>query len=98
MPNTTEHYLTREELEIALIKLDTKLEAHFNAIDARFNALDQRFLGIDQRFLGIDAKFNGIDDRFNRIDAKFNAQRTLLWGIALGVLAQIINAWIVHLK
>jgi hypothetical protein len=77
MPNTTEHYVTREELEIALTRLENKL-------DARFNTLEQRFLGIDARF--------------NGIDARFNAQRTLLWGIALGVLAQIVNAWIVHLK
>jgi hypothetical protein len=84
MPNTTEHYVTREELEIALTRLENKL-------DARFNALEQRFLGID-------GKFNGIDDKFNGINAKFNAQRTLLWGIALGVLAQIVNAWIIHLK
>jgi len=77
MPDTTEHYVTREELEIAFGRLENKLEAHFNAIDAKFNA--------------IDAKFNGIN-------AKFNAQRTLLLGIALGVIAQIVNAWIIHLK
>ena len=77
MPDTTEHYVTREELEIALGRLENKMDAHFNTMNAKFN--------------GIDAKFNGID-------AKFNNQRTLLWGIALGVLAQIVNAWILHLK
>ena len=42
-----------------------------------------------QMYLGIDGNFNGID-------AKFNNQRILLWGIALGVIAQIINTWILH--
>jgi hypothetical protein len=84
MPDTTEHYVTREELEIALGRFENKMDAHFNA-------LEQRFVALEQRFLGIDGKFNGID-------AKFNNQRTLLLGIALGVIAQIINAWILHLK
>lgn len=63
MPNTTENYVTREQLEIAFGRLENKMDAHFNAIDA-----------------------------------KFNNQRLLLLGIALGVIAQIINAWILHLK
>ena len=46
----------------------------------------------------LDAKFNAIDARFNAIDAKFNAQRILLAGIFFGVLAQILNALILHWK
>jgi hypothetical protein len=32
------------------------------------------------------------------MDAKFNNQRILLLGILLGVIAQILSAWIMHLK
>jgi hypothetical protein len=70
MAETTDAFVTKEQLEIALAKLENKLEARFNAIDARFNA----------------------------IDAKFNAQRILLLGILLGVIAQIVSAWIMHLR
>jgi hypothetical protein len=44
----------------------------------------------------IDAKFNAIEARFNAIDGKFNSQRILLLSIVLGVVAQIVNAWILH--
>jgi hypothetical protein len=68
MPDTSEHYITKEQLDLSLARLENKLDARFNSIDARFN---------------------GIDD-------KFNGQRNLLFGILLGVLAQILNAWIMH--
>jgi hypothetical protein len=70
MPETTEHFVTKEQLEIALERLENKLDARFNDIDARFNGMD----------------------------AKFNNQRTLLLGILLGVIAQIVSAWIMHLR
>jgi thymidylate kinase len=46
----------------------------------------------------IDAKFNAVDARFNAIDAKFNNQKILIIVAILSVLAQIVNAWIIHLK
>jgi hypothetical protein len=70
MPETTDAFVTKEQLEIALKRLENKLDARFNDIDARFNG----------------------------VDAKFNNQRTLLLGILLGVIAQIVSAWIMHLK
>jgi hypothetical protein len=41
---------------------------------------------------------NKIDNKFNAIEAKFNSQRILLLSIILGVVAQIINAWILHTR
>jgi hypothetical protein len=46
----------------------------------------------------IDARFNSVEAKLNGMDAKFNNQRILLLGILLGVIAQIVNAWIMHLK
>jgi hypothetical protein len=37
----------------------------------------------------------------NKIDAKFNAidaQRLLAWATIAAIIAQIANAWIIHLK
>jgi hypothetical protein len=70
MAETTNAFVTKEQLEIALERLENKLDARFNDMDARFNGMD----------------------------AKFNNQRTLLLGILLGVIAQILSAWIMHLK
>jgi hypothetical protein len=77
MPETSEHYVTKEQLDVSLARLENKLDAKFNALDGRFNA---------------------VEGRFNEIHARFNGQRLLLLGIALGIVAQIVNGWIMHLK
>jgi hypothetical protein len=71
-----------EKLELAKEQWAIALGRLENKIDAKFNA--------------IDAKFNAIDGKFNAIDGKFNSQRILLLSIVLGVVAQIVNAWILH--
>ncbi len=39
---------------------------------------------------------NKIDARFNALEAKINNQRTLLIVAILAIVAQIINAWVLH--
>jgi hypothetical protein len=70
MAETTDAFVTKEQLEIALGRLENKIDARFNSVDAKLNGMD----------------------------AKFNNQRILLLGILLGVIAQILSAWIMHLK
>ena len=42
-----------------------------------------------------DALENKMDARFNALDAKVNGQRVLLIAAIIGVVAQIVNAWVV---
>jgi hypothetical protein len=46
----------------------------------------------------IDRLENKIDAKFNNIDAKFNSQRLWIILVLAGVIGQIVNAWIIHLK
>jgi Co/Zn/Cd efflux system component len=39
-----------------------------------------------------------IDGKFNGVDAKFNNQTTLIIVAILGVIAQIVSAWVLHVK
>jgi hypothetical protein len=41
-------------------------------------------------------RINGIEAQINGIEAKLVNQRTLLIVAIVGVIAQIINAWILH--
>jgi hypothetical protein len=69
MPNEiTDKFVTKDQLEVALGRLENRLIERFNAIEAKIIALE----------------------------GKFNSQRTLLIVAILGVLAQIVNAWILH--
>jgi hypothetical protein len=53
---------------------------------------------IDRLEIKMDTRFNAIETRFNAIDAKFANQRVLLIVAIVGVIAQIINAWVVVLS
>jgi hypothetical protein len=59
---------------------------------------DHLKIALDRLENKIDRLENKIDAKFNAVDAKFNSQRLLLLSIVLGVVAQIVNAWIIHLK
>lgn len=55
--------------------------------------LDNAIARLENR---MDARFNALEVRFNAIDAKFSAQRILLIVAVIGILAQIVNAWLIH--
>jgi hypothetical protein len=84
MSEEIEKFVTKDYLAVVIGRLENKIDRLENKIDAKFN--------------GIDTKFNGIDARFNAIDAKFNAQRLLAWATIAAIIAQIVNAWMIHLK
>jgi len=49
-----------------------------------------------ERFNVLEAKINALDARLNGLDARLNNQRTLLIVAIIGIVAQIINAWVLH--
>lgn len=60
---------SRVEFKADLAKLESRMDARFDAVDARFDAVDVRFNAIDVRFTGIDVRFNTVDLRLNSIDS-----------------------------
>jgi hypothetical protein len=60
-----------------------------------FDKIDNAFARLDNK---IGALENKIEARFNALDAKINGQRVLMVAAIIGVLAQIVNAWIVALS
>lgn len=52
----------------------------------------------DQFEIGLGRLENKLVERLNTLDAKINNQRTLIIVAIIGVAAQIVNAWILHLK
>lgn len=52
-------------------RLETSVQARFDAVDERFTKIDDRFEQIDQRFEQIDTRFAKIDDRFAKADEGF---------------------------
>jgi hypothetical protein len=55
-------------------------------------------IGIGKLKNDIDARFNALEGRLNGFDTKFNTQKTLLIVAIIGIAAQIINAWFLHVK
>jgi chromosome segregation ATPase len=67
----TEHAQQIEGIREAIVSLERRLDARFEAIDRRFEAIDRRFEAIDRRFEVIDRRFEVIDRRLEAIDQKF---------------------------
>jgi len=43
-------------------------------------------------------RFNALEAKINGFDGRLNNQRTLIIVAIVGIIAQIVNAWILHWK
>jgi hypothetical protein len=86
--------LCRRKRQMKLSDLEDadKIDNGFERIENKIERLENK---IDSRLNAMDAK---IDTKFNTLDAKINNQRVLMVAAIIGVLAQIVNAWIVALS
>jgi chromosome segregation ATPase len=60
-----------EGIREAIVSLERRMDARFEAIDRRFEVIDRRFEAIDRRFEAIDRRFEAIDRRFEAIEQRF---------------------------
>ena len=73
--------MTPEQVHDELLRTKDQLEIAIGRLE---NRMMERFLAIEKRFV--------------EIDGKFSQQRILLIAAIIGIVAQIVNAWILHFR
>jgi len=71
--------MTPEQVHDELLRTKDQLEVAIGRLE---NRMMERFLAIEKRFV--------------EIDGKFSQQRILLIVAIIGIVVQIINAWMLH--
>jgi hypothetical protein len=94
-----EHARTMDAIREAIVHLEQRMDARFDAVDRRFEAIDRRFEAIDRRFEAIDGRFAGMDGRFEAMERRFGTMddrvsRQFMWlvGIQVTTLVAIVAA------
>lgn len=53
---------------------------------------------IDAKFNGLESRINSLEGKINGLEGKLNAQRYLLIVAILGIIGQIVNSWVLHVR
>ena len=95
-----EHSRSVDGIHDALVSLERRTDARFEAVDRRFDAVDRRFDAVDRRFNALDATIDGmrealdakIDLTRDTLDQKMSRHFLWLVGIQVTTLVAIVGA------
>lgn len=65
-----EHGRALEGVREAIVHLELRMDARFEAIDRRFEAIDRRFEALEAN---LEARFQHLEARFGRLEARLDA-------------------------